>query len=463
VVVRGYRTALEELFRLRRFGLVPSLETIRTLLTELGSPEERFPSVHITGSKGKGSVAAMTAAILTGHGYRTGLYTSPHLLRYRERARVDGVEISPREVVEGLRRVERAVRALERRGALERTPTFFETTTALAFDWFARSKVTAAVVEVGIGGRWDATNVLRSRVGIVTTLELEHTEILGPTLEAIATEKAGIFHPGMKGALGHLPPVGRRIIERVADRHGIGLWHLEEEITVADRVATPRDQRFVVGWPKGNSLAVTLPLIGRFQSGNAAMAVAAASLFLSGDGASLRGPATRRALAKVRWRGRMERMSRRPPTYFDVAHTPESAIAVAESVAEVEPFADAETSAIVFGCLEGKDADGLFSALSGLARTVILVPVRSQRGRSTASLRPLATAHFPRVVLAPSATDGLALGRLTVGPSGVLLAVGSDYLIGELLRAVEPGAEEEPDLSDPGSTRPPSTRVEGRP
>ncbi len=426
------------------------------MLAELGNPQEKFPSVHITGSKGKGSVAAMTATILTAHGYRTGLYTSPHLVSYRERARIDGGEIAPREVVLGLRRIERAVGALRRRGALEREPTFFETTTALAFDWFARSKVTAAVVEVGIGGRWDATNVLRSRVGVVTTLELEHTEILGPTLEAIALEKAGIFHPGMRGIIGRLPPQGETAIERVADRHGVALWHLEEEVTVAERVATPRDQRFVVGWPKGNSLPVTLPLIGRFQSGNAAMAVAAASLFLSDGGVGLRGPATRRALQRVRWRGRMERVSRRPPTYFDVAHTPESAAAVAESVAEVEPFADPQTSAIVFGCLEGKDAAGLFSALSGLARTLILVPVRSQRARSPASLRPLAIAHFPRIVIAPSATEGLAIGKLAVGPMGVLVAVGSDYLIGELLRAEEPGGEEEPDLSDPGSTPPPS-------
>lgn len=450
MVVRDYRSALEELFRLRRFGLVPSLGTIRALLAELGHPEEKFPAVHITGSKGKGSVAAMTAAILTAHGYRTGLYTSPHLVRYRERARIDGSEVAPEDVVAGLRRLEGAVDALRQRGALERRPTFFETTTALALDWFARSKVTAAVVEVGIGGRWDATNVLRSRVGIVTTLELEHTDILGSTLESIATEKAGIFHPGMKGILGHLPDEGRAVLERVASREGVPLWHLGEEVRVRDRVATPRDQRFTVAWPRGGPLEVTLPLLGPFQAGNAAIAVAAASLFVAGEGATLRGPATHRALARVVWRGRMERVTRRPPTYFDVAHTPESALAVAESVAEVEPFADPETSVIVFGCLEGKDVAGLFEALSGLARTVVLAPVRSQRSRATASLRPLAAARFSRVVLAPNAETALRLGRLAVGPNGVLVVTGSDYLIGELLRASEPGAEDEPDLSDPG-------------
>lgn len=454
MVVPGYRSALEELYRLRRFGLAPELDTIRALLEGLGHPEASYPAVHITGSKGKGSVAAMTAAILAAHGYRTGLYTSPHLVRYRERARVNGEEITPKEVVEGLRRIAEATETLTRRGKLERPPTFFETTTALALDWFARSKVTAAVIEVGIGGRWDATNVLRSRVGVITTLELEHTEILGPTLEAIAGEKAGIFHPRMKGVLGELPAEARRVFERTADRLGVGLWHLGEEVTVSDRLASPRGQRFTVRWPGGRPLDVTLPLFGPFQSGNAAMAVAASSLFLAEDGARLEDGATRRALSHLKWRGRMERVARRPPTYFDVAHTPQSAVAVCESIAEVEPFADPATSAVVFGCLEGKDASGMFSALSGLARTVILVPVRSQRGRPPASLRPLAAPYFSRVVLAPSAETGLALGRAAVGPSGVLVVTGSDYLVGELLRAQEPGLEEEPDLSDPGTMRP---------
>ena len=458
MAVPGYRSALEELYRLRRFGLAPGLETIRAVLAELGNPEEKFPAVHITGSKGKGSVAAMTAAILTAHGHRTGLYTSPHLVRYRERARVDGVEITPAEVVEGLSRVTTAVRALTRRGALERSPTFFETTTALAYDWFARSNVTAGVVEVGIGGRWDATNVLRSRVGVVTTLELEHTEVLGPTLEAIASEKAGIFHPGMKGVLGALPPSGRRVIEAAASRGGVPLWHLDREITVRERVASPRGQTFTVCWPTGGALEVHLPLFGRFQSGNAAMAVAAAALFLSAGGDRLKTAETHRALSHVKWRGRMQKVARRPPTYYDVAHTPESAAAVAESVAEMEPFADPKASAIVFGCLEGKNAGGMFSALQGLARTVILVPVSSQRGRSPASLRALALPYLPRVVLAPTAEQGMQVGRVAVGPSGVLVVVGSDYLIGELLRQGDPQADEEPDLSDPGTMGPVGSR-----
>ena len=448
--VTGYREALEGLYQLRRFGLVPGLATIRAVLQELGTPQERFPAIHVTGSKGKGSVAVIAAGILSAHGYRTGLYTSPHLVRYRERACIDGKEISSAEVVTGLRRVERAIERLLARGALDHHPTFFETTTAVAFDWFARANISAAVVEVGLGGRLDATNVLRSHVGVVTTLEVEHVEVLGPTLASIAEEKAGIFHPGMRGVLGRLPAEGRQVIEQVCAERGVGLWHLDEEVSVTDRSPSPRGQRFTVCWPTGPSLDVHLPLFGPFQSGNAALAVAAASLFLGAEGRRLSGPATRAALRRVRWRGRMERVGRRPPTYFDVAHTPESASAVAESITEVEPFSIPEASAIVFGCLENKDAGGMLSRLSGLARTLILVPVRSHRARAPASLRPLASPHFPRIVLASSAEQGLALGRAAVGREGVLVVVGSDYLIGELLRVGDPTAEEEPDLSDPG-------------
>ncbi|MGB6442756.1 MAG: Mur ligase family protein, partial [Thermoplasmata archaeon] len=221
-----YRSTLDALYRRRRFGLEPGLEVISALLGALDHPEQKFPSIHVTGSKGKGSVSTMAQAILTSHGVRTGLYTSPHLESYRERVRVDGVPISPDEVVAGIARVEAAAEALERSGAIDRAPTFFEVTTALAFDRFARAGVAAAVVEVGIGGRLDATNVLASRVGVITTVELEHTDILGDTLTAIATEKSGIFRTGMTGVVGELPAEARRVVDSEAKRLGVRLWHL---------------------------------------------------------------------------------------------------------------------------------------------------------------------------------------------------------------------------------------------
>jgi len=447
-----YRTALEQLFRRRRFGMRPGLETVEALLAGLGHPEKQFPSIHVTGSKGKGSTAVMAQAILSAHGRRTGLFTSPHLVTYRERARVDGRTIPRSAVVEGIRRVEEVARAAESAGRIDRAPTFFEVTVALAFDWFAREKVDAAVVEVGIGGRLDATNVLDSRVGVVTTIELEHTDILGPDLASIAREKAGIFHGGMTGVVGELPTEARSVVDAAATRAGVPLWHAEKEIRVEDRALTEEGQTFSVRLPGRSFSPLFVPLLGRFQPNNAALAVAAVARFASAVGFDLDDAKVASGLATVKWPGRMDRRGKRPELFFDVAHTPESARAVAQSIAEISPLADPAESTIVFGCLREKDARRILDALSPLARTLVVVPVHSDRGARPSELRVAAAGCFPRIVEARSAAEGLAVARAGTGPEGFTLVVGSDYLVGELLRP-EPDPDE-PDLSDPGVPAP---------
>jgi len=447
-----YRASLEELFQRRRFGIRPGLETVEALLAELGHPERKFPSIHITGSKGKGSTAVMAQSILSAHGLRTGLFTSPHLVTYRERARVDGRMIPRSAVVEGLARVEAAARAAEAAGRVDRAPTFFEVTTALAFDWFAREAVAAAVVEVGIGGRLDSTNVLDARVGVITTVELEHTELLGPDLASIAREKSGIFHPGMSGVVGELPPEARTVVEATATRVGVPLWHFDKEFRVEERSLSADGQSFSVHLPGRSLDHLFLPLLGRFQPVNAALAVAAAARFLSATGRDLSTSAVASGLGSVRWPGRLERVAKRPELFYDVAHTPESARSLAQSLAEISPLADPGESAIVFGCLRDKDAGRILDALSPLARTLVVVPIRSDRGARPADLRVAAAGRFPRMVEARSAAEGVAIARAGTGPDGFTLVAGSDYLIGELLRGEE--SRDEPDLSDPGVSNP---------
>lgn len=450
----AYRATLERLYARRRFGIRPGLDVIEGLLEGLGHPERKYPALHVTGSKGKGSVAAIAQAILTAHGLRTGLFTSPHLVSYRERVQRDGDRISREAVVAGIERVEGVADRLRRVGRIDREPTYFETTTALALDWFAREQVDAAVVEVGIGGRLDSTNVLDSRVGVVTTIELEHTDVLGPTVEDIAREKAGIFHPGMTGVIGTLPPGALRVVGSEARRLGVPLWSLDHEVEVRDRVLSEDGQRFGVRVPGREWTDLRLPLLGRFQPGNAALALAAVSRFVERSGPPLVDAKVRRALASVRWPARLERIAKRPELYYDVAHTPESARAVAQSLAEISPLAEPAESAVVFGCLRGKNVPRILDALAPLARTLVAVPVRSERGVAPPEIRAAAVGRFPRIVLARSAPEGVALARAATGPDGLTLVVGSDYLIGELLK---PGRADfdEPDLSDPG--------VEGRP
>ena len=447
-----YRASLEELFRRRRFGIRPGLGTVQALLGELGHPERRFPAIHITGSKGKGSTAVMAQSILSAHGLRTGLFTSPHLVTYRERARIDGRMIPRSAVVEGLARVEAAARELEAAGRVDRSPTFFEATTALAFDWFAREAVDAAVVEVGIGGRLDSTNVLDARVGVLTTVELEHTELLGPDVASIAREKSGIFHAGMSGVVGELPAEALAVVEATAGRLGVALWHFPKEVRIEDRSLSAEGQSFTVRLPGRSLDHLSIPLLGRFQPVNAALAVAAAARFLSATGRELSPTATARGLEAVRWPGRLERVAKRPELFYDVAHTPESARALAQSLAEISPLADPGESSIVFGCLADKDAARILDALSPLARTLVVVPLRTDRGARPADLRVAAAGRFPRLVEARSAAEGLAIARAGTGPDGFTLVAGSDYLVGELLRGDE--ARDEPDLSDPGISTP---------
>jgi dihydrofolate synthase / folylpolyglutamate synthase len=445
----AYRATLDGLYHRRRFGIAPGLDVIRGLLEGLGHPERAYPAIHVTGSKGKGSVAAMAQAILTAHGVRTGLFTSPHLESYRERFRIDGRPIDPGSVVAGLDRIARVAEAARARGAIDREPTFFEMTTALALDWFARERVAAAVVEVGIGGRLDATNVLASRVGVVTTIELEHTDLLGTTHEAIASEKAGIFHAGMTGVVGELPARALATVADAASRLGVGLWRLGAEVRYDGRRIDPDGQRFSVAVPGRTVSDLAVPLHGRFQPGNAALAVAAVVRFAATTGLALDDGAIRSAFAALAWPGRLERVGRRPDRYYDVAHTPESARAVAQSLGEIYPLVGPESNAIVFGCLRGKNVGAILDALAPLAATLVLVPVRSERGIPPAELRPEAIGRFPRVVLARSATEGERLARVATAPDGFSLVVGSDYLVGELLRAAH-GGNDEPDLSDPG-------------
>jgi dihydrofolate synthase/folylpolyglutamate synthase len=351
-------------------------------------------------------------------------------------------------MLEGLERIEAAERRLAARG-IERAPTFFEVATALAFDHFSRSHVRQAVVEVGLGGRLDSTNVLRAPVGVVVTIELEHTDILGPTLGAIAGEKAGILHPGMRAVVGELPHEAWETVRRTASTLGVPVTRLGVDVRVLDRSIGEDGQRVSIELPGRTLRSLKIPLAGTFQATNAALAAAAADLFARSEGFQLPDATIREGLAGVEWPGRLERIARRPDVYVDVAHTPESARALSESLLEIRPLLDPPSNAVVFGCLEGKRVEAILSLLSNLATTVVLVPVRSDRGLSPSEVRRGAAGRFPRIVVADSVARGLAVARAATSPTGFTLVTGSDYLVGEVLDITRGPVATEPDLSDP--------------
>jgi dihydrofolate synthase / folylpolyglutamate synthase len=444
-----YRATLDRLFALRRFGMRPGLEVMHGLLEGLDHPERAFRALHVTGSKGKGSVSAMASSILARAGGPVGLFTSPHLVSFRERIRIDGRPISKSAVVAGTRRVEAVAADLVATGRIDRSPTFFEIATALAFDYFRAKKVPHAVIEVGLGGRLDSTNVLIAPVGVITTIELEHTEILGPTLADIAREKAGILHSGMRGIVGEIGEVPMREIERLARESGVRLLRLGRELRYDERVLDARGQSFDVATSRRSYAQLRIPLHGTFQPANATLAVAAVEEFAASVDLDLSETVVREGLARVRWRGRLERVATRPETYLDVAHTPESARAVAVSLAEIHPFIEPDDNVVVFGCLSDKRAGEILESLSPLAKTLVVLPLRSDRAMSAGDLKRAGLGRFPKIVVAPDAASALALARAATGEEGFTLAVGSDYLVGDLLRVLEGPGDDEPDLSDP--------------
>jgi dihydrofolate synthase/folylpolyglutamate synthase len=445
-----YARAVERLAARRRFGMRPGLETVRALLEGLDHPERSFRAIHVTGSKGKGSVTALAAAILSATGARVGRFTSPHLVSYRERIAVDGAPIPPAAVAAGIATVEETTARLLASGAIDREPTFFEVTTAVAFDWFRTERVDAAVIEVGLGGRLDSTNVLDAPVGVISTIELEHTEVLGSTLTDIAREKAGILNRGMAAIVGESKAEPLAVIRHVAGGLGVPVLQLGKEIEVGERTIGPRGQTFDLRTPHASYEALHVPLHGGVQAGNTALAVAAVERFQEALDRPIREAHVRRGLSKVSWRGRLERFGESPEGWLDVAHTPESARALAQSLAEINPLADPNGNAVVFGCLADKRVDEILEALCPLATTLVIVPVRSSRSVDAGLVQRAAVGRFPRVVVAPDVGSAWRLARAAADEDGFVLVTGSDYLVGELIAEVEGRPADEPDLSDPG-------------
>lgn len=378
---------------LQIFGIKLGLENIRRLLADLGNPHEAVPSIHVAGTNGKGSVCAMLDAIFREAGLRCGLYTSPHLVRFEERIRVSGAPILPEGLREGLGLIRDTC------APWEHAPTFFEVATALAFWWFA-PRCDVMVIETGMGGRLDATNVLDPRVAVITPLGMDHAQWLGNSLEEIASEKAGILKPGCPAATAIQPPPALRVLEQAAHAHGSPLH--------------------VVDSPWSGALT----LEGPHQKWNAALAALAARL----SGLPIAERQIADGLRKARWPGRFQRI---PPHWIlDGAHNPLAADAL---LAAWKDAFGARRPQVIFGCLRDKDTPAIVSRLQTIAAGFHLVPVGSPR---THDPRDLAR-HIQGlpVVLHESLSSALEACSQTTEP---VLITGSLFLVGEALGILDP-------------------------
>lgn len=413
-----------------------SLDEVRTLLTALGDPQLRFRSVLIAGTNGKGSTAATLASMLSASGMRTGLYTSPHLKRVNERIRAGDREIDDEAFGRLFVRVEAAAQKLIMDGGLAQAPSFFEVLTALALLYFAESEVELAVLEVGMGGRLDATNAVDPLISVITDISLDHTEWLGSTIAEIAREKAGILRPsGTLITLPQLPEANRVLADRAAE--------LEAKIVNA-AIYLPMNGAGGDGSYSvevlGEMIEVNSPLNGAHQQRNIALAIAASVELASTRGVPITAATIATGIRQTRWPGRLENIETKGVKWIlDVAHNPAGAGALRASLSGL--LNEKHPNILVFSCLKDKPVNELAQILFPLFDQVILAPIHSARAASMQTLEAAAAAIGTSSIFAASVQEALQRAGER-GQGGVVVVSGSVYLVGEA-RSLLLGGESE--------------------
>jgi dihydrofolate synthase/folylpolyglutamate synthase len=390
----AYSVAIDWLFATQNRGVKLGLDNVRRLLAKLGNPQNDLRFVHVAGTNGKGSVCAMIDSIYRAAGVRTGLFTSPHLVRFNERIQINGRPIEDADVVRGIRRIRAQIDE-------ERHPTFFEITTALAFDYFRSHGVDLVVLETGLGGRLDATNVVHPLVSVLTSIDMDHQKWLGDTLGEIAAEKAGIIKPGVPVVSG--PQFGevRTVLEQIAGSRSAPLSYAENPVE-----------------------GLFIGLAGSHQRLNAAIAVKAIhEARIQTDPQALKD-----GLANVYWPGRFQRITER--IVLDGAHNPAATKCVVETWREC---GGPQKATIIFGGLLDKDLQGMIATLSTLAARFLIVPIRSQRSASPTEIAPFVPQPLSATRCA-SAREALELAHRF---KEQILVTGSLFLVGETLAVLD--------------------------
>jgi dihydrofolate synthase/folylpolyglutamate synthase len=426
----AYNQALDYLYSYVDYSLKKSSELakahfelgrMRALMDLLGNPQAAYPIIHVAGTKGKGSTSAMMAAVLTTAGYRTGLYTSPHLQDYTERIQIDGQPIAHSGLVELVEEIKPAVAKIP---AL----TTFEITTALGLLHFARQNVNAAVIEVGLGGRLDATNVVLPRVAVITALSYDHMAVLGNTLTLIAGEKAGIIKPGIPVVSSPQPEEALAVLEQVSVERNAPLTLVGRDVTFRPLEHSLDGQDFVIGGPK--SVILRIPLLGAHQVANAATAYAA----LRASGLNLSEESIQKGFAEICWPCRFDVVRREPPVVLDSAHNIDSARRLREALDDYFP---GRPVVWVFSILEDKDAQGMLMELKPRIAQVIATQTDHPRVLEAQKIIDLVQPTGIPVEVVRPASAALERAIELAGARGVVLVAGSVAFAGEMKTAWE--------------------------
>ncbi len=408
---RRSRSALDYLFGLEQFGIKFGLENISTLLARLGHPERAFRTLHVAGTNGKGSVTAMADTALRAAGHRAARYTSPHLVHLNERFVIDGRSVDDAVLVDTIEEVRGAIADLRSSGALQVEPTFFEVTTAVAFALFRRANVEVAVVEVGLGGRLDATNVITPAATAITSIGFDHERYLGTTMREIAMEKAGIIKPGVPVVVGAVPAEAFDAIAAIARERSADL------IVADDRTLDPYSD-------------VPLALRGAHQRLNAAVAVALLEA-AGARGLAVPRDAVRAGLRDVSWPGRLDlrKYADGREALFDAAHNPDGAAALAAYLREAWPD---EKLPLVFAAMRDKDTRGVLRALLPAVGALVVTQASNPRSADPAALAQQARDVSPALPISIEPSRTAALDAAWRRSPRIVVA-GSIFLLGDVL------------------------------
>ena len=417
-----YPRTLDWLFDLETMGIKLGLSNITELLHRLGDPQESFRSVHVAGTNGKGSVSAMLASILKEQGYRTGLYTSPHLVDFRERIQVDGSYISQDRLCRLAEEVRGHVEDM-RLISQESHPTFFEVTTALAFLYYAEQAVEEAVVEVGMGGRLDATNVIHPDCTVITRIALEHTKYLGDTLGKIAYEKAGIIKQGVPVVTTEVEGEAFEAIRSFASRSKAPMILVRPDFDFRPVSCSLEGTRVFL---PAMGREIFLPLIGAYQAANLGMAYAVVRQ-LRDQGLAISDRSIEDGLRKVKWPGRLEIVGRDPLVIFDATHTPQGAEAVSKDLRDLVKG----RIILIMGVLDDKDLEGIARPFAAISDLAIATEPLTRRAIASGRVQESLSRFMGKVERCDSVIEALRRGLFLAHQDDTILVTGSFYTIGE--------------------------------
>lgn len=418
VLLVSYRDSLEYLYGLQKHGIKFGLNSTANILKRMGNPHQKLRCIHLAGTNGKGSTAAMLASILAEHGMRVGLYTSPHLVRFTERFRINAQEVPVDRILDVFNRIRMALDGRE-------PPTFFEMVTAMGFLYFAEEEVDWAVVEVGMGGRLDATNVIQPIVSAITNVSMDHQEYLGKTLAAIAREKAGIIKGEVPVVTGALQPLVKGILKATCFQHNAPLYLFKEHFKV---------RRNANGSFQYRGLRLELPslrlnLRGSHQISNAAVALAALEVLEKEKHLFLNPKAIQQGLMRVFWPARLEILQEDPMIVLDGAHNPPGAESLRDALKRTFTYKQLH---LVLGVMEDKDIRGILRRLLPLAESVIFTQPRYVRAAKAETLRRLARPYIQKQYVIADPASAIEQAKLLAEPGDLICITGSLYFAGEI-------------------------------